>query len=130
MEIEWLDVSDEEREQARNIVTMVEQVMATLPSITAVEPAETRRQRAEGNAVLPVPEKVDKAIDRTIPGPAGEIPLRMIVPDDVRGVYLHLHGGGWTLGAADQQDALLDFFATELGVAVVSVDYRLAPEDP
>jgi acetyl esterase/lipase len=44
-------------------------------------------------------------------------------------VYLHLHGGGWTLGAADQQDALLDFIAQELGVAVVSVGYRLAPED-
>jgi acetyl esterase len=43
-------------------------------------------------------------------------------------VYL-LHGGGWTLGAADQQDALLDFIAQELGVAVVSVGYRLAPED-
>ena len=130
MEIERLDVSAEEREQARNIVTMVEQVMATMPSITAVEPAETRRQRAEGNTVLPVPEKLDHAIDRTIPGPTGEIPLRMIVPDDVRGVYLHIHGGGWTLGAADQQDLLLDFFATELGVAVVSVEYRLGPEDP
>src|SRR4029450_5114677 len=59
MEIERLDVSEEEREQARNIVTMVEQVMATMPSITAVGPAETRRQRAGGNSVLPVPEKLD-----------------------------------------------------------------------
>jgi acetyl esterase/lipase len=101
-----------------------------MPPVHTVEPAVSRRQRAEGNSMIPVPEKLDHAIDRTIPGPAGEIPLRMIVPDDVGGVYLHLHGGGWTLGAADQQDALLDFIARELGVAVVSVGYRLAPEDP
>ena len=130
MEIEWLEVSDEERQQARSIVAMVEQVLATMPPVHTVEPAVSRRQRAEGNSMIPVPEKLDHAIDRTIPGPAGEIPLRMIVPDDVGGVYLHLHGGGWTLGAADQQDALLDFIARELGVAVVSVGYRLAPEDP
>ena len=129
MEIEWLEVSEAERQQARSIVAMVEQVIATLPPVHTIEPAVSRRQRAEGSSVLPAPEKLDHAIDRTIPGPAGVIPLRMIVPDDVGGVYLHLHGGGWTLGAADQQDALLDFIAQELGVAVVSVDYRLAPED-
>jgi acetyl esterase len=130
MEIEWLEVSDEERQQAQAIVAMVEQVLATMPPVHTVEPAVSRRQRAEGNSMIPVPEKLDHAIDRTIPGPAGEIPLRMIVPDDAGGVYLHIHGGGWTLGAADQQDALLDFIARELGVAVVSVGYRLAPEDP
>jgi acetyl esterase/lipase len=129
MEIEWLEVSDEERQQAQAIVAMVEQVLATMPPVHTVEPAVSRHQRAEGNSMIPVPEKLDHAIDRTIPGRAGEIPLRMILPDDVGGVYLHLHGGGWTLGAADQQDALLDFIAQELGVAVVSVDYRLAPED-
>jgi acetyl esterase len=130
MEIEWLEVSDEERQQAQAIVAMVEQVLATMPPVHTVEPAVSRRQRAEGNSMIPVPEKLDHAIDRTIPGPAGEIPLRMIVPDDAGGVYLHIHGGGWTLGAADQQDALLDFIARELGVTVVSVGYRLAPEDP
>jgi acetyl esterase len=130
MEIEWLEVSDEERQQAQAIVAMVEQVLATMPPVHTVEPTVSRRQRAEGNSMIPVPEKLDHAIDRTIPGPAGEIPVRMIVPDDAGGVYLHIHGGGWTLGAADQQDALLDFIARELGVAVVSVGYRLAPEDP
>ncbi|WP_229023153.1 alpha/beta hydrolase [Actinomarinicola tropica] len=45
-------------------------------------------------------------------------------------MYLHLHGGGWVLGAADQQDALLEAVADHAGLAVVSVDYRLAPEHP
>ncbi|HKH06219.1 MAG TPA: alpha/beta hydrolase [Acidimicrobiales bacterium] len=130
MEIRWLDVTEEQRAQARGVVESVEQLIAGLPPVHTVEPAVTRRQRAEGNSVLPVPEKLDHAVDRTIPGPAGPLPVRMIVPDEPRGVYLHVHGGGWTLGAHDQQDALLDFFATRLGVAVVSVGYRLAPEDP
>ena len=130
MEIGWLEATGEQREQARALNEVVEQVIATMPPIQTVEPAVTRRQRLEGNSVLPVPERLDHAIDRTIPGPAGAIRLRLVVPDDVRGVYLHIHGGGWTLGGADQQDVLLDLLARELGVAVVSVDYRLAPEDP
>ena len=130
MEISWLEVTDEQRAQARGVVAAVEQAIATVPPVHTVDPAETRRQRAEGDGLLPVPEKLDHAVDRTVPGPAGEVPVRMIVPAEVNGVYLHVHGGGWTLGAADQQDALLDYLATRLGVAVVSVDYRLAPEHP
>ena len=130
MEIAWLDVTDEQRVQARGVVQAVEQALATVPPVHTVDPAESRRQRAEGDAVLPASAKLDHAVDRAVPGPQGDVPVRMIVPDDVGGVYLHIHGGGWTLGAADQQDALLDFFATQLGVAVVSVDYRLAPEHP
>jgi acetyl esterase/lipase len=132
VEIEQLDVTEEQRAQARGLAGVVEQVIATLPAVHTVDPAVTRRQRAEGTSVLPAPVRLDHAVDRTVPGPpgAGEVPVRMIVPDEVGGVYLHIHGGGWTLGAADQQDALLDLLATRLGVAVVSVDYRLAPEHP
>ncbi|HET6307530.1 MAG TPA: alpha/beta hydrolase, partial [Rhodopila sp.] len=46
------------------------------------------------------------------------------------GVYLHIHGGGWVLGSADLQDPLLERIADNTGLAVVSVDYRLAPEHP
>ncbi len=130
METGWLEATEEQRARARAFNDAVEQVLATMPPVHTVEPAETRRQRREGTSVLPAPERLDHAIDRTIPGPAGTIGLRLIVPDEVRGVYLHIHGGGWTLGAADQQDVLLDLLAREVGVAVVSVDYRLAPEDP
>jgi len=45
-------------------------------------------------------------------------------------VYLHLHGGGWVLGSSHQQDVGLWRLANEAQVAVVSVDYRLAPEHP
>jgi len=59
-----------------------------------------------------------------------DIPLRIIAPDTARGVYLHIHGGGWVLGAADMQDPMLEQIADTTGLAVVSVEYRLAPEDP
>jgi acetyl esterase len=66
-----------------------------------------------------------------IDGPAGPIPLRVIAPDGApTGVFLHLHGGGWTLGESDAQDVRLQRLARETGLAVVSVNYRLAPENP
>ena len=55
---------------------------------------------------------------------------RIIAPAEPKGVYLHIHGGGWTWGTADEQDPWLDRLAERCGLAVVSVEYRLAPEDP
>ncbi|MGA8548468.1 MAG: alpha/beta hydrolase fold domain-containing protein, partial [Mycobacterium sp.] len=43
---------------------------------------------------------------------------------------LWIHGGGYVLGTAQQDDALCHRFSRELGVTVASVDYRLAPEHP
>jgi acetyl esterase/lipase len=67
----------------------------------------------------------------TITGKDGnEIPLRVIAPQRPRGIYLHLHGGGWVLGGADMQDPMLERIADNTGQAVVAVEYRLAPEYP
>src|SRR5207237_6829506 len=63
-------------------------------------------------------------------GPAGPISIRTFVPPTVTGVYLHFHGGGFTLGAPHHSDVILEKLATTANLAVVSVDYRLAPEDP
>jgi acetyl esterase len=65
-----------------------------------------------------------------IPGPAGPIPIRVHRPAQVDGVYLHLHGGGMTLGSALSMDVRNRRWAEASSVAVVSVDYRLAPEHP
>jgi acetyl esterase len=54
----------------------------------------------------------------------------VLAPAEVRAWYLHVHGGGWALGGADRQDRTLLRFATEARLAVVAVDYRLAPEHP
>src|SRR5690349_7310031 len=64
-----------------------------------------------------------------IPGPAGKLPLRIFRPDTIRAVVLEIHGGGWSLGTAASDDIQNDIMARRCKVAVVSVDYRLAPEN-
>jgi acetyl esterase len=65
-----------------------------------------------------------------VPGPAGPIPIRILRPEHVEGVYLHFHGGGMTIGSAAGMDGRNWPLAQASDVAVVSVDYRLAPEHP
>lgn len=68
--------------------------------------------------------------DRTIAGPGGTLSLRVLTPDDVRGVYLHFHGGGWVRGSSRLHDEALEELAGSCRTAVVSVEYRLAPAHP
>jgi acetyl esterase len=69
-----------------------------------------------------------------IPGPAGTIPARLYVPRRPgRGrvpLLVYYHGGGWVIGDLDTHDNPCRFLAAHSGVAVLSVDYRLAPEHP
>lgn len=91
---------------------------------------KVRDARAEGRGPFPAPAKSDRAKWIEIDGPAGKIKLRVIAPETSRGVYLHIHGGGHVLGAADQQDRLLERIADETKLTAISVEYRLAPENP
>lgn len=70
------------------------------------------------------------AQERLLPGPHGTIPVRVFVPERVRGVYLDIHGGGWIAMSAGDFDPFNEHIAQSCDVAVVSVDYRLAPEHP
>jgi acetyl esterase len=94
--------------------------------------AETMRaMRRRGEGPFPAPVMSARARSISISGQDGNIiPLRVIAPERPRGVYLHLHGGGWVLGGADMQDPMLERIADNTGQAVVSVEYRLAPEHP
>jgi acetyl esterase/lipase len=60
------------------------------------------------------------------------VPVRIVAPErgTARGVYLDIHGGGFYMGLAARGDAPNQRLARALGVVVVSVDYRLAPEHP
>lgn len=70
------------------------------------------------------------AHERTIAGPKGPIPVRLLLPETVRGVYLHFHGGGMALGDALYNDLQNEAIARQCNLAVMSVNYRLAPEHP
>ncbi|MFI6892854.1 alpha/beta hydrolase [Streptomyces sp. NPDC050256] len=86
--------------------------------------AALRRNRLGGDTP---PVRLPQGKDRVI---AGGVKVRAFVPEQVRGVYLHLHGGGWAFGSADGQDEKLWRLAEQARLAVVSVEYRLAPEHP
>ena len=70
--------------------------------------------------------------DIQIPGPGGEIPLRIYRPSDALGLpaLVWFHGGGWFLGDLDGSEHHCRRLAVEVGCVVVSADYRLAPETP
>jgi acetyl esterase/lipase len=115
--------------ETREFNQQIEKVLAETPAVHIVGARRVREAQRTGGLYGPLVH-VDAARERTIAGPAGPLTLRIFVPDTVRGVYLHIHGGGWTIGAADQQDIRLWAIARHCSVAVVSVEYRLAPEHP
>jgi acetyl esterase/lipase len=108
----------------------LERLSANLPDPIEVGIEALREARLKGRGLFGPIVRSPNAVDREIPGPDGALSLRVFVPETVNGVYLYFHGGGWAMGAADYQDGRLEETARRAGVAVVSVDYRLAPEHP
>lgn len=105
--------------------------LAELPDQWSFPPAVIRERRARGLGPFPMPPKSPRAQMLEIAGPRGPLALRVIAPAGAaKGVYLHIHGGGWTLGACNQQDPRLERIADNAGFACVSVEYALAPEEP
>jgi len=76
------------------------------------------------------PEPVAKVEDRRIPGPEGNIPVRVYTPEGKRPlpVLVFFHGGGWVLCDLESHDALCRALANAVPAVVVAVGYRLAPE--
>ncbi len=106
-------------------------LMTPLPEWWTIGAETTREARRQGRGPFPAPVLSPRARTIVITGHEGnDIALRVIAPDQPRGVYLHIHGGGWVLGASNQQDPMLESIADSTGLAVVSVEYRLAPEHP
>ena len=105
--------------------------LATMPPLETVPPEVSRRVRRDGGGIFPPHVHLPRARDLAVAGRAGEIRLRVLPPaGEPRGVYLHVHGGGHVLGSADGQDELLAALADATGLCAVSVEYRLAPEQP
>lgn len=108
----------------------VEERLRQMPPINSVPVQQMREARLAGRGPFGPILLVEQAKDISVPGPAGDITIRTFVPETVRGLFLHIHGGGWTIGGADMQDPLLWDLAQTAEVAVASVEYRLAPEHP
>jgi acetyl esterase len=75
-------------------------------------------------------EEVNSMRDVRIPSPAGAIPARLYLPGQAQTypLFILFHGGGWVIGDLDTADNLARFICRRGGFAVLSADYRLAPE--
>jgi acetyl esterase len=92
---------------------------------------ERRRIGDEGSAALFGPCEAVLCEDRTVPGPAGAIPVRVYRSGEAPApVLVFFHGGGWVVGSICSHDGVCSTLARLSGCVVVSVEYRLAPEHP
>jgi acetyl esterase len=92
--------------------------------------AQRELQDAGAKAFMGKPEKVSKVEDLKIPGPAGQIPIRVYTPEG-KGpfpIFVYFHGGGFVMGNVQQTDNICKAVANKASCVVVSVEYRLAPE--
>lgn len=105
-------------------------------SFEDLPPPEARAQiDAEARLFAGRPARVAAIVERRIPGPAGELPVRLYRPSppgagEPGPLVVYFHGGGWVVGSLDSHEPFCRYLAREAGCSVLSVDYRLAPEAP
>lgn len=114
---------------APEVAAMLEAAAAlNLPPMHALDPVTVR----EANRTPLVENSISlhSVANSTIPGPAGEIPVRIYTPDG-EGPFplvVFYHGGGFVICDLDSHDSLCRSLCAKIGAVLVSVDYRLAPE--
>jgi len=102
---------------------------AGTPPLTSL-PVPEARQAIRALFGVETAEAIAKVEDRKIPGPAGQIPVRVYTPKG-KGplpVLVFFHGGGWVIGDLETHDNTCRQLANGAACIVVAVDYRLAPE--
>jgi acetyl esterase/lipase len=117
--LDRIDIDAVTAAEARAFIGEIEALAATMPSPHTLPVEEQRAGMAAG---------AEPASPRAVVDEIAGVPVRILEPDTVDGTFLHIHGGGWTMGSNAFHDQRLWRFATDAGVRVVSVEYRLAPE--
>lgn len=122
----WPKEFDQYRSEARDAAEVAYSALAGDPDAPLGDPLDGLTAARAGAPEL-FTFRADGAVDRTIAG----VPCRVIeAPGTPGGVYLHFHGGGMCLASAELNDDENLVLAEKLGLTVVSVDYRLSPENP
>jgi acetyl esterase len=101
-----------------------------LPDPTTVPPAEGRAQAEAGNLRWNRDPPAMETAALTLPGGDGPRPARVFRPPSAHGAILYIHGGGWAFCSLDTHDRAMRCLAEATGMAVIGIDYRLAPEHP
>ena len=105
---------------------------ANRPHLHTLTPEQARAAYEAGAGVLEIASKaLPRVEDIAIPARDGtQLHARLYAPSTAQPlpVLLYLHGGGFTIGSVATHDTLCRELAFQAGCAVVSLDYRLAPE--
>jgi acetyl esterase len=114
--------------QARAFLDMV----ANMPPLDTRTVEENRAQLAGVVPLTGTPAELASVTDVTLPGPAGDVRVRVYRPGTEARlpVVAYFHGGGWMLCDLETHDTTCRDIARHAGAVVVAVDYRRSPEHP
>jgi acetyl esterase len=117
---------DEDMEQLLSLM-----VPPGAPALTAFTVEQARANMGALMVAQGEPEPVGRVENRTLPGPGGDVPIRVYTPAGAgpHPALVYFHGGGWVLCNLDTHDGTCRSLCNQAGCVVVSVDYRLAPEN-
>ena len=114
------------------IKQLAEQKAAGLPQVWEA-PIPVIRELTQGRvAFAGTPEPIQAVINRFIPGPTADLPIRIYRPNNDQNApaLVFFHGGGWVLNFIDIYDAAMHRLANQSGSVIISVNYQKAPEHP
>jgi acetyl esterase len=100
------------------------------PSLTSLSVDEARANMRSLTSLRTAIEELPRVENRTVPGPHGDIPVRLYAASTAPNlpILVYFHGGGWVLGDLDTHDGTCRTLARMIDGIVIAVDYRLAPE--
>lgn len=116
--------------QAQRVQELIaEMEKGVVPPVPVATMRAMMARRTQTLAMEPPP--VGRIIDRRAPLDGRDVPLRIYYPDETRELgptLVYLHGGGFVVGDLDMVETICRVLCRDAGIAVASVDYRLAPE--
>jgi acetyl esterase len=117
------------------VKTFLDQLASTeIPPVETLTPREARLQMEAGTLMLGRLPEVGRVEDHVLPGPGAPLRVRLTAPapagEGPLPALVYFHGGGWVTGSLFSHDHLCRALTRASGVAVASVEYRLAPEHP
>ncbi|MGD1281041.1 flavin-containing monooxygenase [Mycobacterium seoulense] len=111
-------------------MVLMEAAALDLPPMESMPVADARAFYAQMSEALPPGPDVGEIVDGVLPGAAGDLAYRLYRPPTPgpHPIVVYFHGGGYVLGDAISDDPLCRDLCVRSGAALISVDYRHAPE--
>ena len=115
--------------QVASALKMAEEL--NLPALNTQTPEAARTAAKANTAAAPTEhDDVHSVRDTVIPGPGGDLPVRIYTPSEAtdHSLIVWFHGGGWVIGDLDSEDPACRVISNATNSVIVSIDYRLSPD--